>query len=297
MRKLMLTVLLATSVALPAMAQDNGGRRDRGEQAESGQNDEARAARRAARAERRQQDERPQRAERPNQPERAQRAELPQAADRANWSARGEARQQAVEQQQAIQQQQRRERRNWGQRGSDDNGAADFQRRQAEAEALQQSQRTVQHRDDRRDDRRDRNRDRSLLERVIEQDRAANGQVTIHRDTDRRYRDRRSGTNRRWSNQWRNDRNYDWRNHRERNRSAFRLGNYYDPYGSRYRRFSIGFSLFPSYYQSNYWISEPSMYRLPPAYGPYRWVRYYDDAVLVNVYNGQVVDVIHGFFW
>ena len=35
------------------------------------------------------------------------------------------------------------------------------------------------------------------------------------------------------------------------------LGNYRDPYGSRYRRFSIGFSLFPSYYQSNYWLDDP----------------------------------------
>jgi len=26
-------------------------------------------------------------------------------------------------------------------------------------------------------------------------------------------------------------------------------------------------------------------------------VRYYDDALLVNIYDGQVVDVIHNFFW
>lgn len=111
------------------------------------------------------------------------------------------------------------------------------------------------------------------------------------------WRNRDGDGDRRWTSQWRNDRRYDWRNYRDRNRSTFRIGRYYDPYGYGYRRFSIGFSLFPSYYQSNYWLDDPWQYRLPPAYGPYRWVRYYDDALLVNIYSGEVVDAIHGFFW
>ena len=144
-----------------------------------------------------------------------------------------------------------------------------------------------------------RTRNRSVLGQVIEQDRQRRGEVAVSRDGNRdgRYGTRYSGTNREWSNRWRSDRNYDWRRYRQSNRSIFRLGNYYDPYGSRYRRFSIGFSLFPSYYQSNFWLSDPWQYRLPPAYGPYRWVRYYDDALLVNIYTGQVVDVEHNFFW
>ncbi len=36
---------------------------------------------------------------------------------------------------------------------------------------------------------------------------------------------------------------------------------------------------------------------LPPAYGSYRWVRYYDDVILVDLRSGYVVDVIHDFFW
>jgi hypothetical protein len=36
---------------------------------------------------------------------------------------------------------------------------------------------------------------------------------------------------------------------------------------------------------------------LPAAYGSYRWVRYYDDVLLVDVRNGRVVDVIRDFFW
>ena len=39
------------------------------------------------------------------------------------------------------------------------------------------------------------------------------------------------------------------------------------------------------------------MYRLPPAWGPYRWVRYWDDALLVDTRTGMVVDVIYSFFW
>ena len=41
----------------------------------------------------------------------------------------------------------------------------------------------------------------------------------------------------------------------------------------------------------------PWQYRLPPAYGPYRWVRYHNDAVLIDTYTGEVEDVIYGFFW
>jgi hypothetical protein len=100
-----------------------------------------------------------------------------------------------------------------------------------------------------------------------------------------------------WSGDWRHDHRYDWHSYRNRYGSLYRVGRYYDPYGYGYRRFSIGFNLWPSYYGSNFWMNDPWQYRLPPAYGPYRWVRYYDDALLVNIYDGQVVDVIYNFFW
>ncbi len=100
-----------------------------------------------------------------------------------------------------------------------------------------------------------------------------------------------------WNKDWRHDHRYDWWSYRNSYRSLFHLGNYYDPYGWGYNRWSIGYSLWPSYYGSNYWLDDPWMYRLPPAYGPYRWVRYYDDALLVNIYSGQVVDVVYNFFW
>ena len=113
---------------------------------------------------------------------------------------------------------------------------------------------------------------------------------------DRRYRDGRPGNN--WNRSWRDDRRYDWRSYRDRNRSYYRMPRYYNPYrGYGYTRFSIGFTLGSLFYGQRYWINDPWYYRLPPAYGDYRWVRYYDDALLVDVYSGRVVDVIYDFFW
>ena len=106
------------------------------------------------------------------------------------------------------------------------------------------------------------------------------------------------GYNQNWNRDWRRDNRYNWNGYRNQNRSIFQLGNYYSPYrGYSYRRLSIGFSLNSLFFGSDYIIDNPWTYRLPQAYGPYRWVRYYDDAVLVNIYNGQVEDVIYDFFW
>ncbi len=60
---------------------------------------------------------------------------------------------------------------------------------------------------------------------------------------------------------------------------------------------NIGFFLDNVFFQPRYFINDPYAYRLPDVYGPYRWVRYYDDVLLVDVYSGEVVDVIHDFFW
>ena len=42
---------------------------------------------------------------------------------------------------------------------------------------------------------------------------------------------------------------------------------------------------------------DASDYGLPPAYGPYRWVRYFDDVMLVDVRSGIVADILYDFFW
>ena len=111
----------------------------------------------------------------------------------------------------------------------------------------------------------------------------------------RRY-DNRAGT---WNRGWRNDSRYDWSRNRQVNRSAYRLPRYYAPsgWGQGYRRFSPGVSLSSILFSRNYWIDDPYAYRLPEAYGPYRWVRYYDDALLVDVRSGQVVDTVYDIFF
>ena len=168
-----------------------------------------------------------------------------------------------------------------------------------------------------RDDRLDRRWDRNDDERLDRNwDRNRNGDLDRRYDRnndnrlDRRYDRNRDGDidrrwdrnndNRvdRWNNNWRNDRRYDWRGHRDRYRSYYSPGRYYSPYrGHRYSRINIGIYLGSPFYGSRYWINDPWYYRLPAAHGPYRWVRYYDDVLLIDIRNGRVVDVINNFFW
>ena len=106
------------------------------------------------------------------------------------------------------------------------------------------------------------------------------------------------GDNRAWSHDWRGDNRYNWQNWRASNRDAFHVGRYYAPYRDySYRRLSIGFMLDQLFYDPSYWIYDPWSYHLPPAYGPYHWVRYYDDALLVDTNTGQVAEVLYDFFW
>lgn len=102
-----------------------------------------------------------------------------------------------------------------------------------------------------------------------------------------------------WNRDWRRDARYDWGSWRSNNRNAFRLPRYYAPYGwsAGYRRFGVGAVLSSVLFTQSYWINDPWDYRLPEADGPYRWVRYYNDALLVDVYSGEVVDVINDIFW
>lgn len=100
-----------------------------------------------------------------------------------------------------------------------------------------------------------------------------------------------------WRREWRGDRRYDWRRFRDRDRSRFHLGIYIDPFGWQYRDYEPGWRLPPRYYASRYWILDHDRFRLPPVGGPYRWVRYHNDVLLVDLRNGRVLDRIRGFFW
>ena len=100
-----------------------------------------------------------------------------------------------------------------------------------------------------------------------------------------------------WNTNWRHDGRYDWNNYRHHHRSHFHLGFYYDPFGWGYSPFQIGWRLWPAYYSNRYWINDPWSYRLPYAPAGYVWVRYWNDAMLVDTWTGEVVDVIPNFFW
>lgn len=158
----------------------------------------------------------------------------------------------------------------------------------------------------------DRDRNRSYTDRDRNQNRDWNRQQTQRNDRDWNrnrsannnatryyYQDGKRHQYSRWNhNAWRNDNRYNWSDYRRSNSHIYRVGRYNAPYyGNRYNRFSIGLFLGSGYYASNYWINDPWHYRLPAAHGPYRWVRYYDDALLVDIYSGEVLDVIYDFFW
>lgn len=99
-----------------------------------------------------------------------------------------------------------------------------------------------------------------------------------------------------WNTNWRNDNRYDWHRYRDHHRSRFHLSFYIDPFGWGYQPFSIGYRMWPNYYGNQYWI-DPGYYGLPYPPPGAVWIRYYNDAMLIDTYSGTVIDVIPGFFW
>ncbi len=277
MRKALIGLILAATAATPLLAQDSG-RRGPGMQRDD--QVEAREERRQARAERR--------AER-QQAQPQQRT--PQAREQRQQQ-RTERRERRVAREAPPHLQQplegvRSERR--GQRGdafrqriletreasrvSGENSIPRY-RRQGERNQQRYEQRLREDRREAREDRRD------------------------WRDNRRDWRQDRRGDHRRWARNWRNDRRYDWQRYRYSNRNLFRYGRYYSPFRNHsYSRLSIGLFLGSPFYSNRYWISDPWQYRLPPAYEGTQWVRYYNDVLLVDIYTGEVLDVIHDFFW
>ncbi|MFB9058560.1 MULTISPECIES: RcnB family protein [Sphingobium] len=190
----------------------------------------------------------------------------------------------------------------------DDRNRRDWNGRNGDRPNWQDNRRDNDRRDWNRDDRNRNDRDRSdwnRNDRDRRDDRRWNGGGSGWNggsawNAGRRFDDRtRWQGQRRWDNGWRNDRRYDWYSYRARYGDRYRIGRYYAPRGWSYgySRFSIGIFLNSLLYSNSYWIDDPYSYRLPPAYGTLRWIRYYDDALLVDIRDGYVVDVIHDFFW
>lgn len=87
----------------------------------------------------------------------------------------------------------------------------------------------------------------------------------------------------------------DWQDYRRSHRDVYRAGNWNVPF--RYSRWNAGAQLRPAYYSSRYYIADPYRYRLPRPAANQRWVRHYNDVMLVNVRTGRVMTVHRGFFW
>lgn len=93
-------------------------------------------------------------------------------------------------------------------------------------------------------------------------------------------------------------RNYgrdDWRYNRQRDRNLYAGGNWRAPF--RYNSFRSGARIGSPYYQQRYWIADPYRYRLPRPIGYQRWVRHYDDVLLIDTRRGIVLDVLRGFYF
>jgi hypothetical protein len=271
--------------AIPAQAQDNDRRGWRTSQSDDrgSARSERRSERTTQRAERRA--ERP--AARPQQ-QTQRRAERPAAQPQRAVPQRSDRRAQAT-QQRSNREANRRDDRT-ASRGGWNTGSAPVLR-SARNPTYVDPNRNVTSRD--RDGRRD--GDRNWRDGRRDNDR---NWRDGRRDNDRNWRDGRRDNDRRWDRRWRDNDRYNWYSYRNYNRHIYRPGRYYAPYRNyNYRRLSIGVFLDSLFYSNRYWINDPWQYRLPEVYGGYRWVRYYDDALLVDTYSGEVVDVIHDFFW
>ncbi|MEO7635069.1 MAG: RcnB family protein [Sphingomicrobium sp.] len=282
MRKIILGMLLASVAATPALAAPGDWQarsQARAERQQSDDNDNGRNARRpqVSRPEQPQQVERVERPERPEPRTRMAEAPVPmQAQGRPDLQAMRNARQDA--------RQQAPDARNWRQRD------------RARANLPNGAPPRVEIIRDRIEQRRQDARDRfahtpGSRPPVI----SPTPQPGTQPPPPPTQRPTSSQSN--WNHGWRHDRRYDWNDYRRRHRSLFNLGFYFDPFGWGYQRYNIGWRMWPSYFGSQYWLNDPWQYRLPYAPAGYRWVRYWDDAVLVDTWSGEVVDVIYSFFW
>jgi Ni/Co efflux regulator RcnB len=215
--------------------------------------------------------------DRDNDGDRDRRGEVTRQKDDSN---RGDRRRSRQQQQAPQPQQSRQQRRGWdGDRNNNRRGNWNNERRDRNV------------RDNRFDnDRRlgDRDRDRRF-------DNRRNDRRFGDRDSDRRF-DRRD-RDRRFGN--RDGRRGDWAQFRRSYDAPrrFRVGVYHAPRGYSYRRWHHGERLPRAYFARNYWLTNFVIYGLfapPPGL---MWVRYGPDALLIDTYTGEIVQVRYNVFY
>jgi Ni/Co efflux regulator RcnB len=91
--------------------------------------------------------------------------------------------------------------------------------------------------------------------------------------------------------------NFNRRNVTARHHYRYRGDSWRWPHGYSYRRWTYGMTLPSLFWAQQYWISDYSYYglRYPPP-GTV-WVRYGNDAVLIDRYSGEILEVVYGQFY
>ena len=88
----------------------------------------------------------------------------------------------------------------------------------------------------------------------------------------------------------------DWRDYRAAHRQVYQRGAYAAPGAYRYRPVNAGYRFAPVQVGRRYWLNDHAAYRLPsPGYGR-RWVRYGNDAVLVDARSNVALRIVRAFF-
>ena len=87
----------------------------------------------------------------------------------------------------------------------------------------------------------------------------------------------------------------DQQDYRRNQRGAYKGSRFTAPF--KYRSFNSGARLSVNYYQPRYYVSNYNAYRLQAPNRNQRYVRHYNDLLLVNVRNGNVVRVLRNFYY
>jgi Ni/Co efflux regulator RcnB len=106
------------------------------------------------------------------------------------------------------------------------------------------------------------------------------------------YREDRRDAVRDGNGNWGRD---DWRQYRNQNRNLYRGYGWRSDY--RYQAFRPGIRIGIGYYAPRYYVNDYSRYRLPRPGFNQRWVRHYNDVLLIDIRSGYVIDVYRNFYW
>jgi len=77
----------------------------------------------------------------------------------------------------------------------------------------------------------------------------------------------------------------------------YHLPVYTRPQGWYVHRWVYGDRLPPAFFARNYWLGDWAMFGLMPPPDGCVWVRVGDDALLIDEYDGEVIQVVYGLFY